>query len=101
MSHKFGNCCRGLGILALLPLLLCLNGCRDACRQLAEQVCNCRETSEERRQCITDLSLASQHEYFKLAKEPEVCERGLTECPSCEDLNKGKDHKCGMYRLAK
>jgi hypothetical protein len=71
----------------------------DPCRSLAEKVCQCRETEEERKACISDLSLANQHEYFSQAKEPGVCEAALKKC-SCEGLNNSEDAECGMYRRA-
>lgn len=96
MSQKFGICFKSIGILALLPLLLSLVAC-DPCRQLAEQICKCRETNEERRSCLSDLSLAGQHHFIKEAKQPEVCEEALKNC-SCKKINDSQDAQCGMYR---
>lgn len=60
-------------------------------------MCQCRETEEEKRQCMSELSLANQHEYFDSAKDTAVCETALKQC-SCEKLNNNDDAECGMYR---
>lgn len=96
MSQKFGIHRKGAGILTLLVSLWTMVGC-DPCRQLAEEICKCKDNDEERRTCITNLGLAHEHKYFKDAKELEVCERALKEC-TCEKINDNQDAQCGMYR---
>jgi hypothetical protein len=82
-------------LFQFILMLFSLCGC-DPCRQLAEQICRC-QSEETSRQCITELNLASQHEYFKEAKNQSVCEQALLEC-SCPDFNNQNDSKCGQYR---
>lgn len=83
--------------MVLLVFSLGIGAC-DPCRQLAEQICNCR-TDEEKKLCINDLSLAGQHQYFKNAKDSNVCEMALKNC-DCPKLNNAEDAECGMYRLS-
>lgn len=81
----------------LMVVFLMLSAC-DPCRQLADKICQCKETEEERRACNNDLSLAGQHEYFSTAKEQSICEQALERNCSCEEINKGQDQGCGFYR---
>ncbi len=98
MSQKFGIRCKGMGIVGVAMLLwLGLAGC-DPCRQLAEKICSCKESEEERRDCEKSLGLAPEHKYFKNAQEPEKCEQALKDCPTCEDIRNNKDDRCGLYR---
>lgn len=100
MSQKIGNAKGRSRLIGLLLLIFTLSSMAcDPCRELAEQVCQCRTTEEERRQCIESLSLAKQHKYFDTAQKPEICKRGLEKC-SCTAINDHQDQKCGMYRLA-
>lgn len=82
----------------LLVGFLGLTAC-DPCRQLAEKMCQCRETEDERKTCTSNLSLANQHEYFAHINEPGVCEAALKDC-DCIKLNNNDDAECGMYRRA-
>ena len=89
---------KGLATLVLFGFLVGTTSC-DPCRELAEQICNCREASiEQRRQCINDLNIPSQYQYFKEAKKPEICEAALKKC-SCAELIDDQAGLCGRYRL--
>lgn len=90
----------GLGprILIVFMFLWGATAC-DPCRDLAEKMCACKESEAERLQCRNDLNLAKSHKFFEIAKEPKVCEEALTTC-SCEDLMRGQDGKCALYRKA-
>src|SRR5579871_3712091 len=102
MPHKSTILYKSIFVLNLVVLSFGLLAC-DPCRQLAELACNCRNTEgrsdeESRRQCISELSLASQHEYFATAKETGVCEQALKKC-TCAKINNKDDVECGQYRL--
>ncbi len=98
MSQKFGNQRNAVGIFSLTVLLwlVFLSGC-DPCHQLAERICQCRDSEEERRSCVSNLGLSQEHKYFKKAKDPEVCEQALKNC-TCTQFNNNEDKECGMYR---
>lgn len=98
MSQKFEFFYQRAFLIPLLVWLMGMVAC-DPCRQLADRICNCRETEEERRECSRELSLARQHEYFKNASEPGVCLEALQKCTSCLKINNNDDAECGMYRL--
>lgn len=99
MSQKFGNYCRGLGILAMLAFSLAMSAC-DPCRNMAELACKCLPTQPEIKACLADLNTARQHEKFDVASEPEICLQALKNC-TCEDINNNNDKKCGVYRFKK
>lgn len=95
MSKKMNYVLRGFFLaLVFFGVLAC-----DPCRQLAEQICDCKDSEKERQQCKSDLNLANSHKFFEIAKEPSICEEALKSC-SCEDLLRGQDQKCGFYRRA-
>lgn len=97
MSSKFANFCKIFLTVKLgLVFLLSLSSC-DPCRQLAERICSC-QSEDSKQQCMSDLSLASQHEYFSKAKEPAVCEEALKKGCSCLQFNNQQDAECGNYR---
>ena len=94
MSQKFRNVFLCTHLLAITLLLF---GC-DPCKQLAERICQCKNTEEERKQCSSDLSMAKQHQYFKDAGDGQACIEALKKC-SCAEINSGEDEECGMYRM--
>lgn len=83
--------------IALLVVFFGLVAC-DPCRELADKICQCQKTDEERRQCTNALGLAGQQEYFKQAKDQETCTIALKKNCSCPQLNNDEDQECGMYR---
>lgn len=90
----------GLGLFRfLMPLLLWGAMACDPCRDLAEKMCACKESEAEKIKCKNDLNLAKSHKFFETTNEPGVCEEALKTC-SCEDLMRGQDSKCGIYRRA-
>jgi len=98
MSKK--STIRGLSLwLFFLPLVFFGVLACDPCHDLAEKICECKETELEKRQCKHDLNLAKSQKFFEIAKEPKVCEEAHETC-SCEALLRGQDEKCGMYREA-
>lgn len=69
----------------------------DKCHELASQICECQENQEKARQCKNRLSIAKGHKFFKVANNQELCIQALKDC-SCEEIAKGNDLKCGLYR---
>ena len=97
MSQKSTIFCKATFITIMFICLQVIVAC-SPCRQLAELMCEC-QPEESRRQCLSDLSLASQHEYFSRTFTPGVCEEALKKCGSCLKINNLQDEECGQYRL--
>lgn len=96
MSQKFRNYRFAASIVTVLVGLFVLLGC-DPCRQFAEERCRCEPDEEKQKLCISRLSLAKEHHFFKVAEEPEVCLRALQKC-TCPMIKNNLDAECGMYR---
>ena len=79
-------------------LALCFINACDPCYRLAELVCECKDSEEERKACKDYLSLGKSHKHFEAARDRNVCLRALEEC-SCKDILEGNDERCGMYRI--
>lgn len=71
---------RSAAIAVLLLALLGLTGCKGACRELSEKLCDCSTTSLEREVCLRTAS--NDDALFEPTAEDEaVCEEKL---PSCD-----------------
>jgi hypothetical protein len=72
---------RSAAIAAVLSFaLLGLSGCKGACRELSEKLCDCSVTSLEREVCLRTAS--NDEALFEPTAEDEaVCEEKL---PSCD-----------------
>jgi hypothetical protein len=95
---------RSAAIAVLSLVLLSLTGCKGACRELSEKLCDCSTTSIEREVC---LRRASNDEalFEPTAEDDAVCEEKLSGC-NCnniqnastpEDLLAAKQ-ACGLAR---
>ena len=79
--------------------LLSFAGCKTACRQLSEKVCDCTSSSSERTSCLTAQANKETNAggADRLTQEQEdLCESHLAEC-DCRliDTPAGRQ-KCGM-----
>lgn len=83
--------------------LLGLSGCKSACRQLSEKMCDCFTNSVERELCVRR---ASNDEAFiePTAEDEAACEQRLETCNCAaidstdeEEINEGKV-ACGLAR---
>ena len=98
---------RRLHLALLLPLsLLTLAACKSPCRELAERVCECRDSRFEREQCRQNAA-ANEGRLEPTAESEQLCEQRLDECPDpaegnrtevCEELEKSRERKiaCGL-----
>jgi len=85
-----------IGLMSSFVLFV-LSAC-DPCRDLAEKICDCKESTEEdRRRCRAELNVAKGHRYFGKAQDLKICEDALKNC-SCEELIKGQSTRCGLER---
>lgn len=86
-----------LGLLMLLGLMA-LSAC-NPCYTLAEGLCNCYESPQEKATCIAGIGLAKQHQGYKWVTDENICREAIKanacECPKF--LAKEYD-KCGLYR---
>lgn len=82
--------------VALWFLLISAFAC-DPCYELATQLCDCKQTEEERSTCKKNLSLAKAHKFFDVAKDANTCKKALQEC-TCKKIAEGNDLECGIYR---
>lgn len=75
---------RSAAIAVLSLALLGLTGCKSACRELSEKLCDCSTTSFEREVC---LRTASNDEalFEPTAEEEAVCEEKLPGC-DCKNI---------------
>lgn len=74
---------RSAAIAVLSLALLGLTGCKGACRELSEKLCDCSITSLERDACVRRA--ANDETLFEPTAEDEaVCEEKL---PSCDCKN--------------
>jgi hypothetical protein len=74
---------RSAAIAVLSLVLLSLTGCKSACRELSEKLCDCSTTSLEREVCVRRAS--NDEALFEPTAEDEaVCEEKL---PSCDCNN--------------
>jgi hypothetical protein len=75
---------RSAAIAVLSLALLGLTGCKSACRELSEKLCDCTTTSLEREVCVRRAS--NDEALFEPTSEDEaVCEEKLDGC-RCEDI---------------
>lgn len=81
----------------IIACLIMLFAACDPCRQFAEQVCACKISEEERKECIMQLNLAKQHKNFDKAKNENTCLRAMEHC-SCKKINTNDDKECGFDR---
>jgi hypothetical protein len=95
---------RSAAIAVLSFALLGLTGCKSACRELSEKLCDCSITSLEREVCIRR---ASNDEALvePTAEDEAICEEKLPKC-RCEDIQNATDsiellrakQACGLAR---
>jgi hypothetical protein len=74
---------RSAAIAVLLLALLGLPGCKSACRELSEKLCDCSTTSLEREVCIRTAS-NDEAVFEPTAEDEAICEEKL---PSCDCRN--------------
>lgn len=95
---------RSAAIAVLSLVLLSLTGCKGACRELSEKLCDCSLTSIERETCVRRAS--NDEALFEPTAEDEaVCEEKLSSCDcksiqnasTPEDLLAAKQ-ACGLAR---
>lgn len=88
---------RSAAIAMLSLALLGLSGCKGACRQLSEKLCDCNTNSVERELCVRR---ASNDEALvePTAEDEAVCEQRLDSC-DCNTIetDEGKV-ACGLAR---
>jgi hypothetical protein len=72
----------------LLPLsVLALAACKSPCLELAERVCECRETRLERESCRRNAA-ANESRLEPDAAAQDSCEALLDSCPVADDENR-------------
>jgi hypothetical protein len=96
---------RRLVAIAMLSIaLLGLAGCKGACRELSEKLCDCSTNSVQRELCIRRVS--NDEAYFEPSAEDEaVCEQKLEtcDCRAIENANTPEEAQaakqaCGLAR---
>jgi len=89
--------------LSLLPALLALvaavalSGCKSQCRQLAEKMCDCQETTLLKQSCLQRVSA----EDARLGSSPDdekVCARLLPGCDCHAATTVEGKRACGLAR---
>ena len=68
---------------ALLAAAFALAGCKGNCRQLSEKLCECKRTTIERQQCLSDVAQEEQRVQPTAADE-QVCGALLNAKPGCD-----------------
>jgi hypothetical protein len=95
---------RSAAIAVLSLVLLSLTGCKGACRELSEKLCDCSLTSAEKELCVRRAS--NDEALFEPTAEDEaLCEQKLPGCDckniqnasTPEDLQAAKE-ACGLAR---
>jgi len=82
---------RRFAALAVLSLaLLGLSGCKGACRELSEKVCDCSTNSVQRELCIRRAA-NDEARVEPTSEEEAVCEQRLGVC-KCEVLQPDQDN---------
>lgn len=88
---------RSVAITLLSLALLGLTGCKGACRQLSEQLCDCNLNSVERELCVRRA--ANNEAMFEPTAEQETfCESKLESC-DCKKVDIETDEgklACGL-----
>jgi len=95
---------RSAAIAVLSLVLLSLTGCKGACRELSEKLCDCSTTSVEREICLRRVS-NDEALVEPTAEDDAVCEEKLSSCDCSniqnattpEDLLAAKQ-ACGLAR---
>lgn len=75
--------------------LVGLAGCQDPCVTLAERICNCEATADERRACIADRITNQQNTVKVDDADREVCTGALDTC-TCAALDQNNLAACGF-----
>ncbi len=70
-------------------------GCQDPCVTLAERICNCEATANERRACIADRVTNQQSSTTIDDADRDFCEQKLLEC-TCQALDNNDFAACGF-----
>lgn len=95
---------RSAAIAVLSLVLLSLTGCKSACRELSEKLCDCSTTSLEREVCVRRAS--NDEVLFEPTAEDEaVCEEKLPSC-DCNSIQNARTPEellaakqaCGLAR---
>lgn len=78
--------------------LMALSAC-NPCYTLAEGLCNCYESPQEKAMCIAAIGMGKQHQGYKLITDDNIC-REATKPGACEcrDFLNRNFEKCGLYR---
>jgi hypothetical protein len=79
---------RSAAIAVLSLVLLSLTGCKGACRELSEKLCDCSTTSVEREVCVRRAS-NDEALFEPTADQEAVCEEKLPNC-HCEDIQNAR-----------
>lgn len=80
---------------AALPLLLL--GCKGACRQLSEKLCECQATTTAKTSCLQRVA-SEENRISPTSADNEVCARYLDGCDCHQvDTPEGKV-ACGLAR---
>lgn len=73
-----------------------LSGCQGPCRTLAEQICRCSASPREQSAC--EVRIDSNDTGGLSAQQEEQCDALLETC-TCEALQLGQRHLCGLSEL--
>ena len=88
---------RSVAITLLSFALLGLSGCKGACRQLSEKMCDCNTNSVERELCVRRAS-NNEAVFEPTAEQEAFCESKLESCECGKvdiDTDEGK-LACGL-----
>ena len=72
-----------------------LSGCQDPCVTLAERICKCETTAEQRRGCIANRVTNQQSTVEVDDPDRKFCIEKLTSC-SCAALDRNDLDACGF-----
>jgi hypothetical protein len=83
-------------VLTLGLMVLC-GACKSSCRQLAEKLCDCAQTSADRNVCLTQAANSDANAVVS-AEQDQGCRELLPQC-NCRliDTRAGKE-RCGLAR---
>lgn len=88
---------RTFTIALVASALLSLTGCKGACRELSEKLCECATSSVEREFCLQRVS-NEQNRFEPNAAEEAVCEERLEACDCHTTATEEGKRACGLAR---
>lgn len=73
------------------------SGCTDECQELAERVCECEQTLNEREACRIAFQAQERNRPDPTDEQREACGQALETC-TCAALEENETFRCGFTR---